>query len=342
MKKVGIVTLNANTNFGNRLQNYALQYVLENLGYQASTIWFCNIKTFIKEKIKKYIFYFTNKRKYLFLNFSNKYIKTKYHFNNHIAKKYSYFIAGSDQIWNYNFPDFGDDMFLLFSPKEKNISYAASFGIDNIECQKQEIFYMGLSNFKNISVREDKGKSIINNILPNEHVEVLIDPTMLLSYEDWDKLITPIDIIDSKFILCYFLGEFSEERKVEISRVAIENNCIIINILDQSSKFYNCGPSEFLYLEKNAFLICTDSFHSSVFAMIFNRPFIVYDRNDKEKNMSSRIDTLLNKFQLKNRKYNNTNITKENLEHDYSKAYEILEKEREKSIKFLSDALNRS
>ena len=112
-------------------------------------------------------------------------------------------------------------------------------------------------------------------------------------------------------------------------RIAKENGCEVINVLDKNSPFYQTGPSEFLYLEKNAFLICTDSFHSSVFSILFNRPFIVFNREDINKSMNSRIDTLINKFELKNRQFENR-ITKENLHQDYTKAYEILEKEREK------------
>ena len=137
----------------------------------------------------------------------------------------------------------------------------------------------------------------------------------------------------------YFLGELSETRKKEIDRIAIENNCEIINILDKNSPFYQTGPSEFLYLEKNAFLICTDSFHSSVFAVLYNRPFIVFDREDSLVSMNSRIETLINKFNLKNRKFTGK-ITEENLQHDYTEAYEILEIERQKSNEFLKKALD--
>ena len=95
-----------------------------------------------------------------------------------------------------------------------------------------------------------------------------------------------------------------------------------------------------MWLEKNAFLICTDSFHSSVFAILYNIPFVVFDREDNLVKMNSRIETLINKLKIKNRIYNGKNITKENLEHDYTEAYRILEKERKKSITFWKKALN--
>ena len=164
---------------------------------------------------------------------------------------------------------------------------------------------------------------------------------MLLTPEEWDKVSNRPKQLDNikeeKYILNYFLGELSDSRRKEIERVANENNCHIINILDKNDPFYTCGPSEFLYLEKHAFLICTDSFHSSVFAILYNRPFIIFDREQKGiVNMNSRIETLINKFQLKNRKYNGDNITKKNLEHDYSDSYIILEKERQKTKDYFS------
>ena len=111
--------------------------------------------------------------------------------------------------------------------------------------------------------------------------------------------------------------------------------------MDRNDKYYECGPGEFLYLEKNAFIVCTDSFHACVFGMIYNKPFIVFDRvQDNIKNTNSRIDTFLKKFSLEDRRYNGKNITKENLEHDYTEAYQILEEERKKSDAFLKNALN--
>lgn len=339
MKRVGIITLNGNSNFGNRLQNYALQYSIEKMGCECDTIWFCNFKEFIKEKIKKYAFFFIEKRKYLFLKFSKKNINTKYYFNNDISDKYDLFVAGSDQIWNYNFPNYDKNMLLMFSNKDKNISYAASFGVDNIVDEKKDEFIEGLKNFKKISVREDKGKEIIKNLIPNIDVDVVLDPTMLLNDEEWEKVINkPKNFKNKKYIFNYFLGNVSDIRKKQIEDFAKLYDCEIINVLNPNDKYYSSGPSEFLYLEKNAFLICTDSFHSCVFAILFSRPFIVFDREDKEVNMNSRIETLLNKFKLQSHKYNN-NISYKNLDCDYKEAYKILEEGRKKSKEFLKKAL---
>ena len=195
--------------------------------------------------------------------------------------------------------------------------------------------------FKAISVREDKGKEIIEDLTGRKDIEVLVDPTMLLTSDEWDKVAKrPEQLQRDKYILTYFLGELSDSRKKEIQRIAKENDCEVINLLDENDAFFATGPSEFLYLEKNAFLICTDSFHSSIFAILYNRPFVIFNREGNVQGMNSRIETLLSKFKLENREYNGKNITNENLHHDYTEAYKILEQEREKSKNFLQKALD--
>ena len=126
-----------------------------------------------------------------------------------------------------------------------------------------------------------------------------------------------------------------------IEDFAKKNSCKIINIFDKKSPFYAIGPSEFLYLEKHAFLICTDSFHASVFAILYNKPFVVFERKaNNTGKMNSRIDTLLNKFHLESQKFNGVEISKEYLNSDYSESYKIIENERKKSQEFLKKALN--
>ena len=192
-----------------------------------------------------------------------------------------------------------------------------------------------------ITVREDAGKRIVNQLINNKKVYVNVDPTMLLNKNEWEEIIDkPNFDIPKKYILLYFLGAINSEYKKAIDACACSNNCEIIDLCDKNGKYYNLGPDNFLYLEKNAFLICTDSFHSSVFGFIFNVPFVIFERCDKTmNNMGSRIDTLLSKFKLKNRKFVGK-ITEENLNHDYSEAYKILEEERKKSEPFLKKALD--
>lgn len=355
--KVGIITIVDGLNYGNRLQNYAVQHTLNKLN--CSTLTFKNVPRFNNSfpfvlRIKKLLGYaydncFKNKeninRKKNFKEF-NKNIKFTKNiitiYNKKINKNFSFFIAGSDQIWKPTYERLSQMDLLFFSSPEKRISFSASFGIEKFpeNYSKKQFVINELSKFKAISVREDRGKEIVEELTGRKDVEVLVDPTMLLTAEEWDKVSKkPKMLKTDKYILNYFLGDLSDQRRKEIDRVAKENNCEVINILDKNSPFYECGPSEFLYLEKNAFLICTDSFHSCVFAIIYKRPFINFVRDDNRVNMNSRLDTLLSKFKLESRKYNGK-ITKKDLTCDYKETYKILEKERIKADKFLRKALD--
>ena len=352
VKKVGILTINDDNNYGNRLQNFALQKFLNGLGCRAETI--SNQKNivginYIKKKIKGFIRKFLISSKYRrynsFMSFNKKINYSKYTIDaNHIPfylnDKYDFFIVGSDQVWNPSFGRMSDIDFLTFAKFEKRVTYSASFGIPNVPKNMEEYYKEKLNGLNKISVREENGKEIIEKLTGRKDVEVLIDPTMLLTADEWGKVLKkPKQLKTNKYILNYFLGDLSENRKKAIEKVAKENDCEIINLMDKEGTFYATGPSEFLYLEKNAFLICTDSFHSSVFALLYNKPFVIFKREGECVDMNSRIETLISKFKLKDREYNEECITYENLHPNYKDAYEILDVEREKSKIFLKKAL---
>lgn len=347
--KVGIITIIDNNNYGNRLQNYAVQYTLSKMGVHSETLLndtYSNTrKMYLLRKIKNNIFAKKNVSNSERLKFFSEFNKKIVFSENKItpyskSKDYDYFLTGSDQVWNPNIARFREVDLLEFVPPSKRISMSASFGVNILSKKQNKMLKRALLHYKAISVREDAGKSIIEKVINRNDIQVLIDPTMLLTADEWEKVAKKPNLLkSSKYILNYFLGELSEKRKKQIYDFAEKNECKVINILDSESPFYNTGPSEFLYLEKHAFLICTDSFHASVFAILFKRPFIVFEREDKTINMSSRIQTLLSKFKLENRKYNDR-IDNSMLKCDYNDAYIILRKEREKSKIFLKNALN--
>ena len=352
MKKIGIVTIFDNNNYGNRLQNYAVQKTLEKEGYDCISIK-NDVKmnnkntSIIKSSILKAKFYYRknkriidNYKRYQYFSEFNKNIKIsrRYFSYNKLKdmKEFDYFIVGSDQVWNPHFGGLSDfDLLNFVEDSNKKISFSASFGISNIPKEYEDKATNALKEFKAISVREEEGRKIVEKLTGRTDVEVLIDPTMMLDAKDWDKVLKkPKQLKTDKYILNYFLGELPEKKKKEIDRIAKENECEVINILDKNSPFYQTGPAEFLYLEKNAFLICTDSFHSCVFAILYNRPFIVFEREDKNISMNSRIETLLNKFELQDRKFEG-NITEENLKCNYEETYKLLKNERMRTKDFL-------
>lgn len=360
--KIGILTLNGNFNFGNRLQNYALQQYIEELcnseiqtiinttNYSPKIKLTKRIKpSNILKKINyiiKFKILYKNKlkeRNAKFLEFSKNIKETTYSISNrnidNRCQEFDKVVIGSDQVWSPFFYRLSEIDFGMFLEKEKVVSYSASIGADYIPENYVDLFKRGISNVSMISVRENSGKKVLEELTNRKDINVLIDPTMLLDIEEWQKIEKkPEHLKNKKYILNYFLGKISKKRKKEIEKIAKEYECEIINILDEKDPYYASGPSEFLYLERNAFLICTDSFHSCVFAILFDTPFIVFNREDKTVNMNSRIETLLSKFLLDNRYYKGE-ISKELLKADYKEAHKILEDEREKSLNFLKKAL---
>lgn len=359
MKKAVIYTLYGNSNYGNKLQNYAIQEILLQHGYYSDTVILKGmIDNPLKKTIKNIIKLFSNSQK-KYIKINNKRLQNFKEFDKLINKidrnkvmltDYNLIEVGSDQVWNSY-----DKMGRLIVDDINNISFeniisiAASISLDKIDDQYISKYREHFNKIKKLSVREELGKKIIEELTGRKDIFVSLDPTMLLEISEWDKLAKkPQQIYElcpngEKYILTYFLGKLGSIGNSEIEKFAKENNYKIINMLDKNDPFYICGPSEFIWLEKNASLICTDSFHSSVFAILYGIPFVVFDRDDGQVGksiMNSRLETLLSKFKLEDKKYNGVNITKENLEADYTEAYKILKEEKKICFKFLSEALD--
>ncbi|MDT2758653.1 polysaccharide pyruvyl transferase family protein [Enterococcus xiangfangensis] len=367
MKKIGIVTLSGNFNYGNRLQNYALQKVLEKKGFEVETLEISfsrvsKVNKFMKALIRgcmspsliKKIF---QKREYgkdfsemsklkspKLLPFTKEYIRTRYIESENelstVASQYDYFITGSDQVWNQS--AMSDATFFLdFVPIEKRYSYAASFGKNSILNADKRYYKTNINGMREISVREFQGYSIVKD-LTNRDAHVHLDPTMLLTAEEWRTLALQESfewLPKKKFILRYVLRGMSETKEEELLEFKKKYNYEVITIMGDSIKEDNeiLTVIQFLQAIDKAEFVMTDSFHGSVFSILLNTPFQVLERSTG--NMNSRLDTLLEKFDLKQ------NSSKENvgleklLQTDFSKIEAILSSERQKSIDYLDSFL---
>ncbi len=316
MKKVAIVTLYGENNYGNRLQNYAVQKTLEKMGCEVETIVAIE-KSKQKRSLKFYIANILAEtlpcivkrinadfiRHKSFKNFTKKYIPTRYiltegTFPNSLNDEYDYYVAGSDQIWNPNFRDVKKNyynMFLRFVPKDKRICFSPSIGVSKLPDEWIEKFTEGFNGFNELSVREETGARIIKE-LSGKDAKVLIDPTLMFDKDEWLKVSKKSKAPKKPYVLEYFLGERDNEK---LNAIAKENNLSRVTLLDRNnSDIYVSGPGEFIDLVSKADMICTDSFHACVFSILFGKPFIVYKRKDKTQDMYSRIDSLLNLFNV--------------------------------------------
>ena len=354
MKQIAIITLHSiEPNYGNCLQNYAVQNVFNSLEFDAITELYLN-KYFYKKDIFKIIIlklsfgmvsragerYISYCKKLSFQKFYYKYIKSLTHRKAiEISDKYDFFSVGSDQVWNYKWYK-GDDCsrFLLsFADSPNKISFSSSFGVELIDGNWQEVYANELSKFKAISVREKAGAEIIKK-LTGRDVPVIVDPTLLLTKEDWYKISKkPKGVEENGYILTYFLSPMSDEAREKLENVSKGFKVYKLNDC-KDTIVGKSGPSEFIWLFEHANLILTDSFHACVFSFLFGKPFLVFDRNWNGLNMNSRIETLLHTFHLE-RKYASSGLENDIWEQDYTEGYKQLEIEREKAIKYLKEAL---
>lgn len=355
--KVGIITM-ISDNYGNRLQNYALQQVLSNLGCSVETLnnpWEDSYNPRM-EKLKstiKWIIYLLTKqpkrysRKIKFEYFNKKYIQfSKFWINNCKDRKkaadyYDIFICGSDQVWNSESVHIDGRYFADFSSKEKRFSYAASLGINEIISDRIDEFRIYLNGMSGISVREKESVIIIENIA-NKSATCHIDPTLLLSSKEWNNMLQTELKSSKRYIFCYFLGEISKNIFNEIKKYAKENEFVIKIIAPGvNNELINIGPTEFISLIKNSEYIFTDSFHGTVFSVIFEKPFYVYNRSNVKSGMSTRITSLLEILDLSDR-FAPTFLDKDIMNNvDFTNAKKIIEIEREKSIEYLKQITNR-
>lgn len=367
MKKAMIITLYGYENYGNKLQNYALQEAIKQNGVEVETLkntYKDQRKNTLLSKIKrlslkKIILKVTKKnsnpigdneynklKQKRLKEFNDKYIKDSNFVvtNNNpveLNNMYDYFVIGSDQIWNPSVHTPFEINFALFADKYKKISYAASFGVSDIPKQYEKIYKKGINDIKSISVREQQGINIIKKITNRQDAIVTLDPTMLLTPEKWREISKlPSKVKSQQYMLIYFLGSISEERQKMLDKIAEQNNLIIIDVLKIQEVLDGvAGIEEFLALVDNAKIVLTDSFHACVFSILFKKPFYALDRDGIVSNMNSRIDTLLKTFNLQDRKINDYN-QEINFTMDYSNVEQILESEREKSLNFLKKSLN--
>lgn len=368
MKKVGIITVHGYHNYGNRLQNYAVQKIIEELGFEAITLKTKTALVTIKPTIIQSLY---NNRKNLpnkikskfiakkykslttlrlqkFKNFTEKYIKetSSYITNNSdnicLDDKYDFFITGSDQVWNPVLK--GTDIeFLQFVSSQKRIAFSASIGTSFIPEERIEYYQKALNAIPSISVREYEAKSLIETLTQRDDIEVIVDPTMLLSKHEWFKLCDNSLKKPKKYILVYFLGQQSAKYRSFIQKIARGNNLDIVELLNPKYEdYYLADPAEFVELINDAALICTDSFHGAAFSITLNKQFVVFDRIETEQpSMNSRITTLLQKFSLQDRYWNSDyKINRVFKPINYKTINDILTLEKKKAIDFLKKSLD--
>ena len=223
------------------------------------------------------------------------------------------YISGSDQVWNtygenYNTVSEQIKAYLLsFVPDSaKKISCAASFGKSSLAMEFESLFKKELSRFDFISCREKSGVEICKR-LGFENAVLQQDPTMILSSDEYKKIASKSLVPKKPYILLYLLGndtDFSTRRLKQFAKLKnLEVVYVSANEAQKINFYKKTFPTveEWLGLYENASAVVTNSFHGTVFSLIFNKPFLSVHQTGKFEDQNVRIDSLLEDFGLKNR-----------------------------------------
>lgn len=357
-KKINVCTMTHHTvpNFGAVLQAYALQKTLEKLSVENELLNYKSMRVeknyyrsfklckTIKDKIKYFLFFFQRKRYKKFDDFILNNLKISREYNKEELSTaediYDLFITGSDQVWNLNIHN-GDTSYMLDFVKDssKKGSYAASFGYMEIPIIYKDISCNLLKQFTYLLVRERTGIDIINQLNINIHADQVLDPTLLLTKDDYvpfvksrnrKKYILLYDLIDSNE-LKQFAFDLSKKTKLDV----ISINSSFIRVRGAKNRF-STGPDEFIDLIAKSEYVVTSSFHGIIFSMIFNKNFY-FGLNKEKINNNSRIIDLANKFGFSDR---NIEYISEIKDIEYNPINMKIEKERKKSIDLLMGMIN--
>ena len=337
--KVGIVTIYyKNSNYGANLQAYALALYLEHMGYDAEQICcslyrpelfsagfrrLSHIKR-LKLIVRKALYGMTQtknrllsecpqyhrcvRRQKKIYNFNSKRIrhsKVVYYSYEHpmIAENYDVFISGSDQVWNTQWgvvPIY----FLNCVQKPKiKMSYAASLGKEQLSEDDIAVYKKYLADYDAISVREEDAVALLKDAAPMA-AEWVVDPTLLLSREDWDGICGE-RMVQEPYLFCYFLGMDTEERNLAAAyakehRLKLVTMPFLLEEMFRDRAFrkfekkfgdeqlYDVSPEQFLSLIRYADCVFTDSFHGALFSGLYQREYFIFGRGQ----MGSRIVSL--------------------------------------------------
>lgn len=352
--RIGVITLPFNPNYGWLLQAYAMQQVLKNMGHEVFLIqrkWnLTKSNSGILANLFRPIYFNINCGK-LYRFYRNNLQTTSICRSDEeirsVVERYGFdaVIVGSDQVWRIeNTRGVGYNFFLDFvSYGKKKISYAASFGSDEWkgDSKDNEIIKNLLSDFSAISVREESGVNICASFF-DKKTECVLDPTFLLTKEDYDRLLSnPDKFYKSKLLATYILDP-SPEKNQFINIISKEKGLTIETLFLKSRKglFHIYKSMENWLLKiRNAEYVVVDSFHGMVFCIIFHKQFVVIANKQRG---NTRFENVLSKLGLEKRLVNElTEKSREILYStiDYDKVNKLLVEEKKKSFDYLTKAL---
>ena len=366
--KVGILTFHNAHNYGAVLQAYALKEKIAAMGHEASLIDYRNpcIERNYQKKLTAKIRLFdlihpgTLVKKIKFLAhrktmqdaWAVQWERFEEFIHAHLAvgpgiasvkelleEPYDALIVGSDQIWTSQLTGGLDPVYLLdFDYDGRKISYAAIINVGEIPQKEKELFLRPLKEFDFLSVRE---RSLSDSIYAQYHLQasVALDPTLLLEAYEYEPLLRQAPKMRGRYLFAYFVVEdpamdasvrYVSER-MGIARV--ELHYYKKKGFDPNTQFADFGPAEFLNAVANAEFVLTNSFHGTVFSVLFQKEFYSISKGN------ARIDNLLRALGLKRRGIEGPGQMDFSDQINFAKVQERLKEYRKESELFLCRAL---
>ncbi len=270
-----------------------------------------------------------------YLNYSNK--------EEHRINSYDAYVVGSDQTWNPGLME--DNTFLLdFTESHLKYSYASSIGVDKLSEEDIKRFQKYLSSFRYVSLREDVGCEIIENIIPDKTITQVLDPTLLLTSEEWSSIEAIKKDVCADYIFVY-LAKSSETILSFAKKLAANTGFELkITATPDTYKFNHdkdyigmLRPEEFIYYIHHAKFVVTNSFHGIAFSIIFGKDFYAAYNSAAVTKTNSRIESVLRAFDLETRLINKNRTSYKPI--DYERVYRDLEMMRERSNDYIRNII---
>ena len=228
---------------------------------------------------------------------------------------------------------------MTFAKQDKRIAYAASFGVEKIPDKMRSAFRTYLNGLKCISVREYAGQNIVKELTGNQ-CKVLLDPTLLRTSEQWLQMERKPRWIkgNERFVLLYCLGDDTLKSE-PLKRILLSqqySDCKMVDINDMNDwRKYTIAPDHFIWLIHHAQLIITDSFHATVFSILFEKSFFYAQRKDENTSMSSRVSSLKSLLDFPFPDNEIIHPTQQ----DIARVQMALKRRKKEAIQYLKDAL---
>lgn len=383
MKPIGLVTCYFHHNYGSMLQAYATEMIMKKMKLPYETIACKRPRDYMTENHYLYILkkiliadwdMFLGKKRIenakkknsefakncalrdsAFTKFANEYFHISPFCQNReelkkMSENYSAFLVGSDQLWRTDSVEHGYYTLEWVPDNIRKIAYSTSIGVKEVPWFQKKKNQRFMSRFSYIALREQSACDLVKKLTGRE-VQVVLDPTLLFTGEQWLDIQKENPLTDGKYIFVYLLGDNPEQREY-IKRVKERTGCDIValqhldNYIPSDNGFADeapyVGPSEFLNYIRNAEYVFTDSFHCSVFSILYKKSFFTFNRfsESAKQGTNTRIDNLLHITGLEERRWNIAKPieTCVSMDSDFDNAYSLLEQYRNRSWNYLKEA----